>query len=59
LTRLRLAPIRSSVEERIEALAQAGLLSWSGKRLASHRPFAVARGRETVSGILLALRDQA
>jgi len=52
----RILPIRSSPEERTEELVQAGLLAWSGRRLASRHPVAVARGKETISDILLTLR---
>jgi prevent-host-death family protein len=53
----RIVPIRSSVEERTEDLAQAGLISWSGRRLASRQPLVVARGKKTVSDLLLEDRE--
>ena len=49
----RIVPIRPSVEERTADLAQARLISWSGRRLASRRPAVAARGKKTVSELLL------
>lgn len=53
----RIVPIRSSVEEQTEELAQAGLLAWSGKRLPPRKPVVVARGKKTVSDLLLEDRE--
>lgn len=53
----RIVPIRSSVEERAGDLAEAGLITWSGRRLASRQPVVVARGRKTVSDLLLEDRE--
>ena len=53
----RIVPIRSSVEERAADLAEAGLIAWSGRRLASRQPVVAARGRKTVSDLLLEDRE--
>jgi len=40
----RIVPVAQSLEERLELMAQAGLLLWSGTRLEEMAPVAHARG---------------
>lgn len=54
----RLVPVKASVEERIQQMVDAGLASWSGKRLGpapTHRPR--VKGPKTVADLLLEDRE--
>jgi prevent-host-death family protein len=53
----RVVPLRPSPEGRMEELARAGLLSWSGRRLGPCRPVGKTRGGRMVSDLLLEDRE--
>ena len=53
----RIVPLRPSVYQRAEELAQAGLASWSGRRLRAREPVARIRGGKMLSQLLLEDRD--
>lgn len=49
----RIVPEAQTVEEQREALSQAGLIAWSGKKLSPVTPVAKAKGENTVADLLL------
>ena len=53
----RLVPEADSVEERLEALKTSGTISWSGRRLGRTTPAVRARGKRTVSDIVVENRE--
>jgi len=53
----RIVPLRPSVEGRLEELAQAGLLAWSGQGLSPRQPVARTSGPRTVADLLLEDRE--
>ncbi len=53
----RIVPLRPSLEGRMEELATAGLVRWSGGRLGPRQPVAASRGRKMVSDLLLEDRE--
>jgi prevent-host-death family protein len=53
----RIVPQSPSVETRLQELVQAGLLAWSGHKLAPMAPVARARGKRTVAELLLEDRE--
>ena len=54
----RIVPVAQGVDERLEAMAQAGLVQWSGKRLKPVKPVARVSGERTVADLLVAERDR-
>jgi prevent-host-death family protein len=53
----RIVPLSPSVKTRVQELAQAGLIAWSGKKLAPMTPVARTQGRRTVADLLLEDRE--
>ncbi|MCJ7620801.1 MAG: type II toxin-antitoxin system prevent-host-death family antitoxin [Anaerolineae bacterium] len=53
----RIVPLRPSVQGRLEELAQAGLLTWSGRGLSARQPVARTSGPRTVADVLLEDRE--
>jgi len=53
----RIVPVSQSIETRAHELVRAGLIAWSGRKLTRARPVARARGRRTVSELLLENRE--
>lgn len=53
----RIVPVGTSLDERMEALGQAGLIAWSGKRLRELAPVARTKGERTVADLLLEDRE--
>jgi len=53
----RLVPEAESVEERLEVLKNAGTIAWSGRRLGQAKPNVRARGKRTVSDIVVENRE--
>jgi prevent-host-death family protein len=53
----RIVPLRPSLEGRMEELTAAGLVSWSGGKLAPRQPVAATRGDRMVSDLLLEDRE--
>jgi prevent-host-death family protein len=54
----RIVPVAQTLEERLEAMAQAGLIAWSGKKLEPMSPLARVRGEGTVADLLVEERDR-
>ncbi len=53
----RIVPLQPSLEERMEELARAGLVSWSGRRLNAREPIARSRSEKMISELLLEDRE--
>jgi prevent-host-death family protein len=53
----RIVPLSPSVEDRVQKLVQAGLLAWSGRKLAPLTPVVQTQGRRTVADLLLEDRE--
>lgn len=53
----RLVPEAGSLEQRLEALKNSGTVLWSGRRLGRTKPEVRARGKRTVSEILVENRE--
>lgn len=53
----RLVPAAQSLDDRLQAMAQAGLMVWSGKKLAPMRSVARTRGKRTVADLLVGNRE--
>ena len=53
----RLTPVDQSLEERLKALQNAGLVAWNGQKLKPIIPAAVNRGERQVSDILVEMRE--
>lgn len=53
----RIVPVVHPVEERIQALREAGLVQWSGRRLPDRAPVARVRGKPTVAELLVEDRE--
>ena len=53
----RIVPLSPSPEARVAELAQAGMVTWSGHRLAPLAPLARSKGSRTVADLLLEDRE--
>ena len=53
----RILPIEPSLDKQIEALREAGLIAWDGKKLLPITPPAINRGERLVSDILVEMRE--
>lgn len=53
----RIIPEVKSLEERVEALRQAGVIAWSGKKLKRIKPPAVNHSDKLVSDIVIEMRE--
>ncbi|MGC9334564.1 MAG: type II toxin-antitoxin system Phd/YefM family antitoxin [Anaerolineae bacterium] len=53
----RLVPMGRSLEDRMEDLVYAGLITWSGKKLSRLAPVARTQGQQTVADLLLEDRE--
>jgi prevent-host-death family protein len=53
----RIVPTALPVEDRIEAMAAAGLLLWNGRKLRSRPPVARLHGKRTVADVLIEDRE--
>ena len=53
----RIIPAAQSLDDRLQAMAQAGSIAWSGKKLARMRPIARVRGKRTVADLLVENRE--
>jgi prevent-host-death family protein len=53
----RIIPEGQSLEERVEALRQAGLIAWDGRKLKRIKPPAVNQGDKLVSDIVIEMRE--
>lgn len=48
-----LSPVKSTVEERIQAMVDAGLADWNGERLKPYRPKIVNRSGRLMSDMII------
>lgn len=53
----RIIPEGQSLEERVEALRQAGVIAWDGRRLSDIEPPAVNRSDTLASDIVIEMRE--
>lgn len=53
----RIIPEGQSLEERVEALRQAGVIAWSGKKLRDIKPPAENRSNQLASDIVIEMRE--
>ena len=53
----RLVPVETTLEERLAALEQAGVLAWSGESLPAMAPVAQTQGPITVAELLIEDRE--
>jgi len=53
----RILPVGMSLEERVDALQKAGLVTWNGKKLRRITPPAVNRSNKLISDIVVEMRD--
>ena len=53
----RVVPVQPSLEERMQELVAAGIVSWNGRKLEPGEPVARTRGPKTVADLLLENRE--
>jgi prevent-host-death family protein len=53
----RIVPATQSLDDRLQAMVQAGLIAWSGKKLALTHPVARTRGKRTVADLVVENRE--
>ena len=53
----RIVPIGLPLEDRLQTMVEAGLVSWSGRPLPSTRLVVTIRGQQTVADLLLEDRE--
>lgn len=53
----RIVPIGQDLAQRIEAMREAGLVQWSGEKLARRKPVVKVAGRRTVAELLVKQRQ--
>ncbi len=53
----RIVPMKPSADVRMQELVQAGVVAWSGRKLAPMAPVARVQGRRTVADLLLEDRE--
>jgi prevent-host-death family protein len=53
----RIVPVSQTLDERLEAMVQVGLIQWSGKKLAPMPPVACVHGDGSVAGLLVEERE--
>ena len=53
----RIVPTAAPIQERMEAMAQAGFVLWNKKKLKSLPPVAKVHGRRTVADLLIEDRE--
>lgn len=53
----RIVPVGQPLEDRLDAMIQAGLIHWSGKRLAPMNPVARTPGKRSVADLLVEDRE--
>ena len=53
----RMIPERASLQERLEALASAGVILWSGNRFKPGKPAGRVRGKRTVADLIIENRE--
>ncbi len=53
----RIVPAAQSLDDRLQAMVQAGLIAWSGKKLVPTRRVARTRGKRTVADLVVENRE--
>ncbi len=53
----RIVPATESFESRLKSMSRAGVIAWSGKKLASTVPVARIRGKRTVADLIVEDRE--
>jgi prevent-host-death family protein len=53
----RILPVERSLEDKLQDLQEAGLLSWSGEKLSPITPPAVNKGDIQISDLISAMRE--
>ncbi len=53
----RIVPAAESLESRLKSMSQAGVITWSGKKLAATAPVARIRGKRTIADLLVKDRE--
>lgn len=53
----QIVPVAQPIKKKLERLAQAGIVSWSGKAPAHMKPVAESKGDRTVSDLVLEDRE--
>lgn len=53
----RIVPASQSLESRLQAMAQAGLIAWNGKKLVPMSPVARVHGKRTIASLLIDNRE--
>jgi prevent-host-death family protein len=53
----KIVPANLAIDERLQALADAGLVAWNGKSLSAIEPVAKTRGPRTVADLLMEDRE--
>jgi prevent-host-death family protein len=53
----KIVPTNLAIDERLQALVEAGLVVWNGKPLAAIDPVATTRGSRTVADLLVEDRE--
>ena len=53
----RIIPEAQSLEERVDALVQAGVIAWNGKKLEDIEPPAINRSNKLASDIIIEMRE--
>jgi prevent-host-death family protein len=53
----RIIPEAAPLNDRVEALRQAGAIAWSGRRLRAAKPAGKVRGNKTVADLVVENRD--
>lgn len=54
----RIFPPNITLEERVNALQQAGIIAWSGKKLPRRKPVAINRGKKLASDLVVEMRNE-
>jgi len=53
----QIVPLKPSLEERLQAMVNAGIAEWDGKKLQPYRPGAVNRGKGQISDLVVEGRE--
>jgi prevent-host-death family protein len=53
----QIIPVKPTLEERLQAMVDAGLAEWNGQKLKPHKPAAINRGKKLVSDLVVEDRN--
>jgi prevent-host-death family protein len=53
----QIIPVKSIIEEKLQAVVDAGLAEWNGKKVRPGQPLAIKRGKKQVSDLVAEDRD--